>query len=526
MSPRRLDLFRWGPVAVFLVLSFLPAGILAAAWLGPALSGDWAVLSWALPSGPGFRLLGSSFLLATAVTALSTALGTGLAIAMCGTGRWRDWLRSVYLLPLLIPPYIQALTWLAVFGRRQALDQGLAFLLGADRPVLAGYGFVPAALVLTFSFFPIVTLLVKAGFENIDRPIIEAAAVMRGPWPVAWRIILPLVSPSILAGAGLVMVLVLWEYGVPSVLQLNVYAMEIYASFSQYGDGARAMAASLPLLAAGTALLLCTQWPLRNSPLRREPGFRLSLHVSRWPPLARAFPRFCAIAWCLAVGLPVAVLVARGGSPAVLTDALVAAWREIALSAQVAAGSAMAAAAVAVPLAFAWARRSRYQGVQWLVCALPLAVPPPVIGVALILLWNQPVLDWAYGGPAPLIVAHAARFLPFALYAASSWMRHLDPALIEAAALYPVGWRRRLLWVHWPLASPAVALTSVVVFVLSLGELGTSLLAAPPGEATLPMRIYNLLHYGATDTVAALSLAMVVLGAVATLAVLALQPRV
>ena len=48
-----------------------------------------------------------------------------------------------------------------------------------------------------------------------------------------------------------------------------------------------------------------------------------------------------------------------------------------------------------------------------------------------------------------------------------------------------------------------------VAFVLSLGELGTTLLVIPAGWETLPLKIYNLMHYGAERMVAALSLVLV-----------------
>jgi len=119
-----------------------------------------------------------------------------------------------------------------------------------------------------------------------------------------------------------------------------------------------------------------------------------------------------------------------------------------------------------------------------------------------------------------LVVAHVARFLPFGVYAVASRVRHIDPVLTEAASLPNVGWWRRFLWVRLPMFTPAIAVTLLVVFVLSLGELGASLLISPPGQATLPMRIYNLLHYGATDVVSALSLIMVLVAGLACAALL------
>jgi iron(III) transport system permease protein len=60
-----------------------------------------------------------------------------------------------------------------------------------------------------------------------------------------------------------------------------------------------------------------------------------------------------------------------------------------------------------------------------------------------------------------------------------------------------------------------LAASAAVVFVLSLGELGASLLTVPPGVSTLPLRMFNLLHYGASAEVA--SLALVTIGIIVVL---------
>ena len=51
----------------------------------------------------------------------------------------------------------------------------------------------------------------------------------------------------------------------------------------------------------------------------------------------------------------------------------------------------------------------------------------------------------------------------------------------------------------------------MLVFTLSLGELGATLLVAPAGKGTLTMKIYNFLHYGATEAVSSLCLTMLFL---------------
>jgi iron(III) transport system permease protein len=149
-----------------------------------------------------------------------------------------------------------------------------------------------------------------------------------------------------------------------------------------------------------------------------------------------------------------------------------------------------------------------------------MAIPVPLMGISLVHLWNQPWLNGIYHTPVVLVAAHAGRLLPFAVFAAASQLRYLDPLLAEAAALPPVSAWRRLWWVSAPLAAPAATVAWLVVFLFSLGELGVSLLVAPPGYATLSMRIYNLLHYGATDLVAGMSLIVLTIGLGAAILVL------
>ncbi|MGB2800368.1 MAG: ABC transporter permease subunit [Dehalococcoidia bacterium] len=520
---RALSPAGWVALGAFVLLALLPVLLLGAMWLIPALARDPQMLTWAVPSLRTLQLLGKSFLLATTVAFMATVLGTLLALWLCGDGRWQRFVRSVYLVPLLIPPYVHALTWMSIAGQRQFLDQALGWILGPERFVLSTYGFWPTAVVLTLATFPIVTLLVRSGLQAIEPEILEAASLVEPPWRVARRLLPRLVLPSILAGAGLVFVLALVEYGVPSMFEYNVYVTEVYASFSQDFDAVKAFAISLPLVVLAAVLLALSQSHLRNSPLRGRPGSHVALPTSQWPWPVRALLLLGVGVWAIASAVPIVVLLARGAMPSTMAAAVSPAWGEIALTVIVAIGCGVIAVAVALPLAAFLTRPTGIWKLGWLVCALPLAVPAPVMGIALIYLWNHPLLGWGYGTPLMLVVAHVARFLPFGVYAAASRVHHIDPLLAEAASLPAVGWWRRFLWVRLPMIAPAIAITLLVVFVLSLGELGASLLIAPPGEATLPMRIYNLLHYGATDLVSALSLTILLVSGVACAALLVVR---
>jgi iron(III) transport system permease protein len=64
------------------------------------------------------------------------------------------------------------------------------------------------------------------------------------------------------------------------------------------------------------------------------------------------------------------------------------------------------------------------------------------------------------------------------------------------------------------------------VFAVSTGELGATLIVAPPGYSTLTMRIYSYLHYGASESVAGLCFIMILMAlALGFLAVIILRRK-
>jgi iron(III) transport system permease protein len=60
-----------------------------------------------------------------------------------------------------------------------------------------------------------------------------------------------------------------------------------------------------------------------------------------------------------------------------------------------------------------------------------------------------------------------------------------------------------------PLSRQSLITAFFIVFILSFGELGTTLLVIPPGRETIVIKIYNLMHYGAEQLVAALCVILI-----------------
>jgi iron(III) transport system permease protein len=105
-------------------------------------------------------------------------------------------------------------------------------------------------------------------------------------------------------------------------------------------------------------------------------------------------------------------------------------------------------------------------------------------------------------------LAALARYAPIAALILIAARRRINSRLIEAAALLETKPIRTWLLIRLPLLAPGLLAAAGVVFTLTLGELSATLLVSPPGQPTLTMRIYNYLHYGASETVAGLTLAL------------------
>lgn len=137
---------------------------------------------------------------------------------------------------------------------------------------------------------------------------------------------------------------------------------------------------------------------------------------------------------------------------------------------------------------------------------IPLAIPPTAVGISLIRIWNTPLTDIVYSGSAMVILGYVFRFLPFSVIILGSELRQLNPRSEESARLACPNWLGVMRRITLPLAKTGLLTGFMVVFILAFGELGTTLLLIPPGRETLPIRIYNLMHYGAHDLVSALCL--------------------
>jgi iron(III) transport system permease protein len=459
--------------------------------------------------------------LAAAVTLAATAIGVvfaWLAVRSDLPGR-RIW-ATLFALPLVIPSYVGAFTLLSAFGPTGLLQQALE-PLGVQRvPDITG--FWGAFLALTLFTYPYVYLVAAAGIRGLDPAFEEAGRVSgRSRSSVFRRVTLPLLRPSIGAGALLVALYTLHDFGAVSLMRYPTFTQAIFLQYKAAFD--RTPAAILSLILAGLALLVVAAErrargraryfrsgagsvrPLRPVPLGRW----------RWPALAAA-AGIVTVALVVPVGMLVYLLI-RGvavGTPLNLTITAAGA------SAFVSGAGALMALLAATPIALLSARYpGRISRSMEQLSYVGYALPGLVVALAFVFFASSyaPIV---YQSIPLLVVAYVVMFLPQTAEPVRAGLLQLTPRMEEAARTLGRRRGRILRSIVLPLvARPALA-GCALVFLTTMKELPATLLLRPTGFETLSTRVWTSASAGLYSRAAVPALLLMVVSSV-PLAILA-----
>lgn len=472
-----------------------------------------------------WALLANTASLGIGAAMLATAIGAPLGLLFARAPLpGKALLRVALAAPLLLPPYVVALAWTYVGSRRGLV----ATAVGGDLFTAGIYSLPAAVLVLAFVLYPLSMLATEVALRRIDGRLEEAALMVAGPRLVFQRVTLPLVAPSIVAAGLVIFVLAASEFGVPGVLRVRVYTTEIFTAFAALYAPEQAALLALPLLALCLAVAAVAVALLgdRFVTLRHAADTPAALRLHRSHLMLPAV----ALVLAAALGLPMAVLAREAlGSRSVIA-VIAGSGEAIANSLRLAAVGASAIVVVAAWLGYARARTpGRWGQLVDVGLVVLFAVPGTLVGVGLIAMWNRPgPLGALYGTDSMLVLAYLARLLPAAVLVLAASGRTVPMSHEEAAAVSGAGWLRTMGRIVLPQMRLGLVAAWLMAFVLAFGELGVSILVAPPGEATLPIRIYTLIANAPSSSVATLALlqASIVLAPLAVLgAILAHRER-
>ena len=439
------------------------------------------------------QILGRTFLLVGAVTGASILLAVPLAWL---TVRTDLPLRRVWsvatALPLVIPSYVGGLIVIVALGPRGMLQQSLESLWGIDRlPDI--YGFPGALLTLTFLSYPYVLLTVRAALLRMDPALEEVSRGLgHSPRTTFFRVILPLLRPSIAGGSLLVALYTLSDFGAVSLLRYETFTWAIFLQYDSALD--RTLAATMSLVLVAIALGIVAGEALtrgRARYFRSGSGVTGTVSLVRlgrwtWPALA-----FCVAVTVLSLALPMSILgywVARGLAAG---EQLPSLWVLTRNSLLVSALAAAVAVVAALPIASLSVRSpSFFSTLLERTAYVGFALPGIAIALALVFFGANYVTP-LYQTLALLILAYMVLFLSPAVEAARTSLLQVNPEIEDAARSLGRTPPAVLASITVPLVRPGIMAGAALVFLLTMKELPATLILSPIGFNTLATSIWS-----------------------------------
>jgi len=478
----------------------------------------------------------STIAIALGVATLSCVVATPLAWLVARTDMpGHRLVRLLVMASFVTPPFLGAIAWEILAAPNSGLlNQWYRALLGLDpyAHVFDIYTVEGLTFVMGCYAFPYVFVLVANALERIPAELEDASAILGGGrWHTFRRVSLPIVLPSLLAGALIAFLQAMTQFGAPAILALpagfHVITTKIWSLFQFPPDPHLAAAASLPLLLLTLLLLRGQHWLLKGRGYtviggKSGPPRRIALGVWRWP----AFLFALAIV-ALPVLLPYAALlktaVVRTVSEPLTWSALT--WRNfrfvftefsatrLALANTFILGvlSATMGTALALVVAFLAARRL-LPGARLLgfLATAPAAIPGIVLGVGLFLAYTRPPFV-LYGTLMILLLAFVTIELPAAYQQLQAALAGLHPELEEASRILGASRLTALRHITAPLLRSSVVATWCFIFIGAIRELSATIMLTTANTKLVSVIIYDLNESGDLGAISVLGISLLVL---------------
>jgi iron(III) transport system permease protein len=504
--------------------------------IGSGLTLEW--LTALFNSGRSHEALANTAIYTAGSTVLAMVVGVGLSFLAIRTDMpGSRIIGALALLPMLVPPFILVVGWVALADPSAGFINIVASALLGPRTVAVNVNTMPGIIWVTGLFLtPYVYLLVAAGFNNSDSAMEEAARVAgAGRRRLLFTVILPLQRPALLAALLLVVIMSAGDFIIPATIGLKarIYMLPslIWQNSSSFpARPGLAAAQSLLLVVVG---LLCIY--LQRRALSR--GGRYTILGGKGSgaapfPLGRWRYPLAALAFLFALSSSVIPLLA------VSSMAFMKYWAPYAMkpenftlknfryvlfeypqvwpSAQHSLLLALlgATACVALGVALAWyviRMRGRLAPVVEYAIVLPLGVPGIALGVGILSLWIL-VPGGIYGTLWILLLAYITAHIPVAMQFVSSALHRIHTDLEDASRISGQAWLGTIWRVDLPLMRPALIGSWLLMYVVILREISLVILLYNPATVVLSVGLMDVWSSGFYPELAVYSLLLMVLG--------------
>ncbi|HLG72936.1 MAG TPA: iron ABC transporter permease [Chloroflexota bacterium] len=513
------------PLAVILYLVLLPL----AALVYSSLKASGSRLPFAVPGfslanfGLVFRGAASGTVAFNTLIYVAGSLAWGLALSLALTYLLertdlpgRSFLGAAVLSPLAVPHVVSGIAWLLLAnptnGPLSLLVRQLTGLT-VDVYSLGGMIFLTGILAV-----PSMTLLIAPQMVRLDAALEEAAQTVGASWfQRTRRIVLPLISPALIAAGMLLVIVALEAFDVPALLgypkNLYVFSTLIQQAVQPPNGTPNFGLASgygVALLVLALALVFGYRRAVGAAHRFRTIGGRSRppalVKLGRWRPLAVALVLLYVL---VAVVLPLLIVLWTSLLPfyrvpdlAALASLTLANYRALLADPRIPAAAAhslaimlvTATATTALACWAGWVSVRRRFTASWLpveASFLVIGVPGVVLGLSLMYLYLVLPIP-IYGTVWIIVVAYVTRFLAFGVRLMDASFRQLDRELEQAGQVVGANGFTIARRIVLPLMFPAVWRGWLWVAVRSLGEVPMALLLVSNANRTLAVALWQI----------------------------------
>lgn len=465
---------------------------------------------------------------------LALVLGTALAwFALRLPPRLR-WMSALPVLSILLPSVASITGWIFLFSPRvgyaNTLLRNLPWWSDLSTGPIDVYTTPWIVLSTGLSITAFVYLFMSAGLTGINSDLIEAAEVSGSSKPgVFFRVILPLVRPSLVYATATAILLALGQFTAPLLLGRNSNIQVLTTSMFQYLNSSpvdfnAAAALGAPLIVIGVLIVFGQRALLGNQS-------RFVTHGGKgFKPVGRSSRAgvFWIGAYALITAiLPLMAIVIVALSPRWSADIVPSSFtldhfREalnspaVRDSVQNSLGFSLISIMIAIPIGFlcsailVYGRRFKLlQMILDILVAMPLGMPATIFGLGFLLAYSGPPLN-LYGTNWVVIAVYVTLMIPFSTRLQTSGMLSLGMQYIEASQVAGANIWRTTFLILVPLMRTTFGAAAALMFLLLSHEFAASMLVRSPKTQVMGTLLYDELNFGSYSIVAVIAIIMTI----------------
>lgn len=508
--------------AVGVLVLFIVFPMLYLIWRSVFIEGsfDFATYRQVYAQSANWKAFVNTFYISLIVTFASVAISFPLAWLVGRTDLpGKGFFRTIFIASYMIPPYVGAIAWTQLLNPSVGyLNEWLVAVFKLSQAPFDIYGMGGLIWCLTLFYSPFAFITISRALEKMD-PSLEEASRVAGASPVGtlWRVTLPLMFPSIIAGGVLVFIGVGSAFGIPAIVgmpaQIEVLTTRIVTYvYLGTGKGIRdATALAVSLMIAANFILYASTWLLTRKDYVTISGKSTRpnlVELGRWKwPLTFLVSLYGFIAIFLPLAaIAVTSLIKSLSRPISLDNLTFDTWLAALKNDQymtplwtsfvTGAAAATIATVIAVFIAYLLVKtRMRGRTIPDGLATLGGATPSIVIALALIITFSGEFGLNLYNTLAILIVAYMVKYITMAVRTIAASLSQVHSSLEEAALNSGATWLQSLRDIMLPLIGPSIVAGWFLVFMPSFYELTMSIILYGSQTKTIGVLLYELQTY-------------------------------